>query len=594
MKTGQYDAAESIFFQYLHDHPDSLNVKLGLAEIALKRHDFKGAETYLLQSWHTHRNSLILAIAISRMFAMRIEYYDSSYADSAEDMSLAKGFLDNAAKISPEHFMVLTQTGKLALLKNDYVEAEHYLQQALNKNPAYVPAIQGLIQFYLANRDLSAARDTAMHALELDPNDSDTLFYIAQLLDKADQPSEAIRYALKSERMDAARLPARNELLATQYDKLGNSKQALYYYKLVLHDWPNDPQLWLKMGDLQERLGDTAASIDARRQALTLDPTLLDGMREKAREAGRTEQIPAALKAWRDILVLQPSSISFGTAPPEVVQRMVRAETEAQGAIAGLHLLARFLHPGQTPKGVEDDQKLILTPNSAPGASAAGDDIILNSTKLDLAATPVEKADIIRETLEAMEKSPNHAQSGEAAFLLESPEKTKEAMEQVDGLSAEDYTILADRLAFDQEFIYSHLFYQRAYELNKDPRLLAAMKRIQAKQILANNIIQEGNALYEDKQYEQALRRYRQARVIDRESGTVYLRLADTYEKLHQWTEAKQAYDMAVALSPGLLHSKGFSQHYAMLKHKASMPLSNKKKLAPPVELKPLEPTPKK
>jgi tetratricopeptide (TPR) repeat protein len=114
------------------------------------------------------------------------------------------------------------------------------------------------------------------------------------------------------------------------------------------------------------------------------------------------------------------------------------------------------------------------------------------------------------------------------------------------------------------------VFYERAYQLEPKPSLEAAMKRIQAKQNLANQRVTEGNLAYNAKNYKGAIEKYLEAARIYRQWDNVYLRLGDTYQHLHQWKEAKQAYDNAISLTPGLLDSQGFAKNYTKLRKKVA------------------------
>jgi tetratricopeptide (TPR) repeat protein len=122
----------------------------------------------------------------------------------------------------------------------------------------------------------------------------------------------------------------------------------------------------------------------------------------------------------------------------------------------------------------------------------------------------------------------------------------------------------------DQALNFSQVFYQRAHELNPTPELEAGMKRVRAKQALANQRLNEGNNLFQSKDYQSAVAKYQEASRLYPELDTTYLRLGDTYEMLKQWTEAKNAYDKAVALSPSLMDSKGFSKNYQRIAKRAN------------------------
>src|SRR5690606_8170755 len=109
--------------------------------------------------------------------------------------------------------------------------AERAFREALSVNPRFVTAYQGLTRFYMEAKDISRARDTALHALELDPLNSETYFLLGQLLAIANRPAEAAEYAEKSQQLDFGRRPDRDLFLARQYEQLGEWERAARYYE---------------------------------------------------------------------------------------------------------------------------------------------------------------------------------------------------------------------------------------------------------------------------------------------------------------------------------------------------------------------------
>lgn len=566
LQNGQAEAATAIYQAYLKQNPSALSAQIALATIAMRRYQYPKAQHILETALSQHPQSAETAATLGRLFQLWANTPSGKGVDNTHDYrALANEHFTQARLLGGNQPLVLTYVAEWELQQNDLVSAERDLHRALQINPTYVPALQGLVHLYIKVRDLPRGRDAAFQALDLDANNSMTYFLTAELLGQANQPVEAVRNAKKSEQLDFGRLPERDYFLATQYEKLGELPQALRYYESLTGYTPKDAQVWIKRGELYERTEQSAKSIDAYQRALALKPELLNDLLTQARESTRTEKITSALAQWRRILAIMPASQTLSQ-PAAANTEAPTLRDEAWSAIVSLHALSRFLHPDTLPANAQSDLKALEQTLATASNQALRQ---LDRTKLSLAIQPEAKAEADT-TLQALIEKGDAPIAGEAAFLKGDYPQATLHFEEVDGLSAAEYVFWGDRLLLDQELLFSQVFYQRAYELNRDASLKTAMKRIQAKQALATQKVNEGNVLFNSKQYADAINKYKDAIRIYRQNDNAYLRLGDTYEQLRQWVEAKKAYDTAIALSPSLLESQGFSKNYNRLKKKAT------------------------
>lgn len=553
LRDGRSDAAIAVYKEYLKSHPTSLNAELALAGIAIRRFDYPQARSILERTLAQHPESAETAATLGRLFQLWQNSPTGKVSDNTRDYrALSDEHFKQAISLGPNSPLVLTYAADWNLQKNDLITAERYLQKALKINPTYVPAFQGLTRFYIKVRDLSRARDAILHATELGPQDSMNYFLTAQLLAIANRPIEAVKYGLKSEQLDYGRLPERDYFLATQFEKLGDTQNAIQYYEALTVYTPREPQVWLKLGELYDTVRQPDKSLNAFRKALALEPGILNDLYADARQNTRLEKIDLAIKQWRRLIAIQPNDSA--------------TVEEGIGAIAGLRYLNYFYHPGQGNAPVEEDLQLAE-------ATLRKDPSNL-SRQLDCLKLRIARQGQINETtrksLEGIMSSNDDASAGEAAFLLDDLARTAERLEVVDGLSETEYVLLADRLLLTQELQFSKVFYQRAYQFKANPDYQMGMKRIQAKQALAKTKVEEGNTAFNEKEYEDALLKYLEAVRVYRQWDNVYLRLGDTYEALKKWPEAKQAYDKAISLSPGLMDSQGFAKNYNRVRKKAT------------------------
>ncbi len=552
LKDGRATSASAIYQEYLKAHPRDLNAQLAMANIAIRQFEYPKARSVLEQALAQHPDSAETAATLGHLFQLWQNAPNGKLADNTRDyQALAEEHFRQALGLNPESPLVLSYAADWSLQKNDLVTAEQNLQKALRIRPTFIPAFQGLARFYMKVRDIPRARDTILHATELDPLDAMNYFLTAQLLATANRPAEAVKYAAKSEQLDYGRLPARDYLLATQYEKLGETPNALQYYETLTRYTPRDSQVWLKLGELYELTNQTPQSLNAFQKALTLNPDILNGLYTEARQNTRLEKIEVARKQWRRLLNIRAND-------PATAE-------EGLSALAGLHYLNYFYRPNQPDPDAESDLRRV---EEALEQNPDQPNRQLDRLKLLIARQGALSEDR-RQDLLVMSKVNDDAVAGEAAFLVGDLKTAHERLEGVDGLSEAEYARLADRLLLAQELQFSKVFYQRASQLNANADYQTAIKRIQNKQALASRKADEGTLAFTEKNYEEASLKYQEAARIYQQWDNIYLKLGDTYEKLKKWPEAKAAYDKAIQLSPGLMSSQGFAKNYARIEKKA-------------------------
>lgn len=551
LKTGQADSATAIYKEYLRLHPKDVSTQLALATIAVRKFEFDKARKVLEITLAQHPDSAETAATLGRLFQQWANSPSGKVADNARNyLALAPEHLSQAMNMSPKNPLVLSYMADWQIQQDDLSAADKNLQQALQMNSAYIPALQAQTRLYMKAKDLGRAKEAALHALEIDPQNSTSHFLVAQLLALAAHPAEAAKAAEKSEQLDYGRLPERDYFLATQYEKLGYLPQAVQYYQKLIAYTPNEAQVWLKLAELYELQKNTQQSLQAYRQAIRLKPDILTKLVEQAYENTRNEKIQMALQQWRKLLLLEGD----------------RQDTlnDAWSGMASLHFLQRFLHPDTPSPDVDSDMERL----SQTAYDKTSPIRLMDQVKLVWASQGQTAA--VKQQLQMLTQAPDPAVAGEAYFLLGDYAKSRAQWETIDGLSPEEYTLWADRLLLDQALSFAQVFYQRAYELSRNPALETAQKRIRAKQALATQRVNEGNALFQSKNYTGALAKYQEANQLYPEEDNAYLRLGDTYELLKQWPNAKAAYDKAIALSPSLMDSKGFAKNYQKLTKRAA------------------------
>jgi len=550
-KSGKGDAAESLYRAYLKASPNSVEAKVGLAEVLIRYGEFEEARQLLESALRKNPDSADIAAELGRLYHV----WTVSPVRAQDYSARAKEHLQQALSVGPTNVKALTYMADWQLSQKDFVNADKNYEQALKANPKFVPAYQGMARYLITVKETARARDAILHAMELDPQDADSYLITAQLLAMAEHPAEAITYAQKSESLDFGRLPMRDQLLAAQFEKLGELEKAAKYYQKVLDQDPNQGESWQHLGRIYKAMNQPDKTAQAFQRAIQMDPGVLTGQIQQARQLLRTDNPTSALPTLRQLLAMDPNN------------------AEVKGAIAAIHYAQFLNHAGDA---VQRSQDMALVAKQSGNATTAGSAEamlpMIDNLKLNIAANgSVDES--MKQQLQGMTGQSDPLVSGEAGFLLGDYHKAQEALEVIDGRSMDEYQVYGDRLFLLKAFVQARTFYQRALELRPDPdtekSLRQVINRIAVREGLAKQAIEQGNFLYDQKRLEEAVLQYQEAIRQFPQSEGAYLRLGDTNERLKRKAEAFSAYEKAVQLNPSLLDSKGFGKKFTKLQKDA-------------------------
>ncbi|MBY0404114.1 MAG: tetratricopeptide repeat protein [Cyanobacteria bacterium] len=543
LKKGDAQSAQSIYTEYLKQTPKSSEALLGLARINIRKYNFPEARRQLEKAAILAPGNVEIFAELAHLFHM----WSVGIFPTQEDYHpRAEEYFRQAGGIDPSNPLYLAYYGDWQLDQGDWISAEKTFYQALGQSRNYVPAFQGLTRYYMKSKNYKQAKNTCLQAIELEPDNSESYFLMAQLLTLSNHPEESVKYAEKSELTDYGTLPERDMLLAKEYDRLGNAQKALTYFERINGYAPNQAQVVVKIAELSDTLGNQEKSLRFYQKAISLDATLLDTMVEKAQAALRDEKVVNAIQKFRRILSIQPNS------------------EQAIHGLASAHYLNYFYNQVNSTAVIADLERL----NNLSSSLQTSPLIQMDRIKMTLALKGSGSSTLTQQ-LNTLSQSRDDLAAGEALFILGRFKEAQERLDAVDGETGAGYLLVGDRLLLDQELVASAALYQRGYQLEQLPALKQGLARISAKQRLAEQKLKEGNLLFDAKKYAEALPLYIQSARIQREVETPYLRLGDTYEKLHEKEQAAKAYQQAVAINPGLLDSKPFAKKYKSLSKNA-------------------------
>ncbi|MGD0269764.1 MAG: tetratricopeptide repeat protein [Candidatus Sulfotelmatobacter sp.] len=288
--------AESELREAVGQRPDLTDAQRALATMEVRRGDFDGlaqtAQQIIYGAPTAPDGYLYRALA---------EMNRQKYSDAEQDMR-------KAAAVAPASSAPYVQMGNLHQLQKQYVEAIKSYQEALGKDPASTDALQGLMNTYLALKQpeqaVAAAKtqiakspgtsgfydllgtalsqnkkdfggaDAAFHkAVELDKNNSDALFKLAQVEVAEGSISQALATDLQSIK-DHPREIQFYLLAGMMYESQSNFDQARAMYQQALNIQSDNP---LASNNLAYLMLQQGGNVDV---ALSMAQTARRGMPE--------------------------------------------------------------------------------------------------------------------------------------------------------------------------------------------------------------------------------------------------------------------------------------------------------------------------
>jgi tetratricopeptide (TPR) repeat protein len=541
LKTGDGKAAKAIFQSVFQKYPQSVEARVGLAQIAVREYQYETARMYLESALVDAPNNVSVIQELARLFHL----WSADPSPAQENYhARAEEYFKQADMVSPPNQInTLVYKGEWLLDQRQMVEAHNLFQRALAEDPYNPKALLGDARYYLRANHLIKAKENIVQALDLLPEDAQAYYMMAVMLQQANHPEEAVKFAKKSELLDYGTNPSRDRLLAQAYEKLGDRKKARQYYDKLASYLPNQPETVAKSGEIAAASGDFKSAQNAFQAALEQDANLFQNLTLRVHQALVDERTDIALPMIREGLKQTPG------------------DSQLLHDLASAHYLD-YIYRRNQPQQVQQDIALFYTQSKEKFPAAPLPDLF----KMDELKLLQASGQKIKESLSPLINSNDALAAGEAAFLYGDFQKAQEALDAVDGETSLGYQFAADRLLLDQELVLSHALYLRGNQIETLPGIQQGLQRIDKKLKLAQLKITQGNAFFDKKQYEQALPLYQQARIIHKQWEVPYLRIADTFERMKQRQQAAQFYQEAVKLNPSLLDSKGFSKKFNKIK----------------------------
>jgi cellulose synthase operon protein C len=252
--------AESEWREAIRLRPDITDAERALATLEIRRNDFDAltqtAQQIIASAPFSGDGYLMRAVA---------EMNRQKYADAQTDLTKAMG-------IAPSSAAPYVQMGNLYQLQKQYGEAIKFYQQALDKDSTSTDALQGIMNAYIAQKQLDQAVAAARAQLAKSPNVSGfydllgtALFENKKDLSAADA---AFHKAIELDKNNSDALLKLGQVQAAE----GSVDQALALYQQSIKDHPREISFYILAGEMYESQGNWDQAKSMYQQALNIQP----------------------------------------------------------------------------------------------------------------------------------------------------------------------------------------------------------------------------------------------------------------------------------------------------------------------------------
>ena len=250
--------ASSSLLKTLSLQPDHVEALLTLSNLEIGQGDFGSAEARLLKvveiAPDNHQASILLArgYALEKNFSEAIELY----------LSLAEKIPNDPA--------LPYQAALLQIELGDTLIARKSLETSLERNPAYIPALERVLLLEASEKKFDIASDRLAPLIEKEP-DSAILQFLSGKLALAQNDSQAGIFRLKRAlTLDPTLRPA-SYALAQTYLATGDLAAAQATLNGVIAANPDDVEAIFSLGNLHEQSSDYTNAMEQYNAVLKID-----------------------------------------------------------------------------------------------------------------------------------------------------------------------------------------------------------------------------------------------------------------------------------------------------------------------------------
>ena len=375
-QSGDQDSAGREWREAVRLRPDLDDAQRSLALLAMRKND-------MTTLYETATQIINLQPKSSEGYALRAVSEINRKRFDAADADAHK-----AIEVAPQSQFGYVQLGNLKFVQKQYVDAAEAYQDALDRDPGSTDALRGLMNTYIAQKQLDRALAVAEAQISKVPNDG--AFYdllgTALFYNKHDLPAAeaALKKSAELDRKDPDSLIRLGQVQAAQ----GQTDQAIDTLRRALQVYPREVNLYLLLGEVYQLKKDWSNAGDSYQKALALTPenplasgklayTMLQSgqnldvalsLAQTARRGLPTSPAIADTLGW---IYYQKGAYSSAIDSLQEAVRLSRESKSPDNPRTHLHLGMAFAKNGQSTLARQQLQIVLkISPNSTDAADA--------------------------------------------------------------------------------------------------------------------------------------------------------------------------------------------------------------------------------
>lgn len=224
-REGKYEEALAQLEEVLKESPHSIKAHLFKGDILLRKGDYEGAIAEYRAALGEDPKNVAIMLRLARAHLLNGE------------LDLAGDLYQRVRDLDPKNREAYLGLSEVYWRKGRHQEARALLEKKWKESPGDLVLVERLVDFYLRDKDLKAARKLLKETLALGPRHPLILTALASIVRKAGLTREMINYCEKL----AAKSPHPFYflLLGQLYGEIGDYSRAIALYQQVLE---KDPQ----------------------------------------------------------------------------------------------------------------------------------------------------------------------------------------------------------------------------------------------------------------------------------------------------------------------------------------------------------------
>jgi len=270
-ENGDFEQALKSFYRAKAKDPDSIHLRLKIAEALVRQDEFEKAEAVLMEAKRIDPTNLDVSLLLIFIYSLTHDdtQLESEYGD----------FLKTAHELKPKDIGISEYLAQFYFYKQKPQEAIKIYEKILELNPKHVVALFWLGYLYDEAGRRKEAIEVWNKGLAIDEAYApilNSLAYVYALEDRnLDQAQKMVEKALKVEPENGAYLDS----LGWIYFKKGNLEKAKEYLEKAIANI-KDPEIYEHLGDLYVALGDLKTAVEYYKEGLSHFPDYT-GLKEK-------------------------------------------------------------------------------------------------------------------------------------------------------------------------------------------------------------------------------------------------------------------------------------------------------------------------